>query len=184
MTRFYRLSRTSPFAALALLAVCSASAQTVPTVPVSPLPAPSVVGKNAVLFQAQGSGVQIYTCKRNSSPAKAAPAYAWVLKAPEAVLLGSDGGKIGKHYAGPTWEAPDGSKAVGKLVASAAAPGTIPWLLLTATATGRGRFSKVTYVERVYTSGGAAPKTGADAAHAGTEVRVPYAATYIFYGPR
>jgi len=178
MTRFDPIKAVLPFAALAMLARCPVSAQTVP-----PLPVPSAVGKNVVLFQARGSGVQIYTCKLNPSQAKDARTYAWVLKAPEAVLLGSDGSKIGRHYAGPTWEAADGSKAVGKLIASAASPGSIPWLLLAASPTGRGRFSKVTYVERVYTSGGTAPKTGADAAHAGAEVRVPYTATYIFYGP-
>jgi hypothetical protein len=142
------------------------------------LPVPLSVGSSVVVLQALGSGVQIYTCK-----AQADHGYAWVLKAPDAVLSGSDGGKIGRHYAGPTWEATDGSKVVGKVAASAAAPGAVPWLLLTASPTGRGRFSEVTYVERVFTSGGLAPKTGADAAHVGAEVRVPYTATYLFYGP-
>ena len=146
--------------------------------PLASLPVPASVGKGVVLLQALGSGVQIYTCK-----AQADHRYTWVLKAPDAVLMNSDGVQIGRHYAGPTWEASDGSKVIGKVIASAAAPGSIPWLLLAGAASGRGRFSKISYVERAYTSGGAAPKTGADAAHAGTEVRVPYTATYIFYGP-
>ena len=145
-------------------------------------PVPLAVGDSVVLLKAQASGVQIYTCKAKAPEGKAAPTYGWVLKAPEADLVGSDGGKIGRHYAGPTWEAADGSKTVGSLLASASAPGSIPWLLLAASTSGRGQFSKVTYVERVFTAGGAAPKSGADVAHAGTEVRVPYTATYIFYG--
>jgi hypothetical protein len=147
------------------------------------LPIPSSVGSSVVLLKAQASGVQIYTWQAKPSEGKTPQSYQWVFKAPEADLSGSDGGKIGRHYAGPTWEAVDGSKVVGGLIASASSPGNIPWLLLAAkTTTGKGQFSNVTYVERVFTSGGAAPKSGADAAHAGTQVRVPYTATYIFYG--
>ena len=148
------------------------------------LPVPLSVGSSVVLVRAQASGVQIYTCKANPSVSSAPPTYAWVFKAPEADLSGSDGGKIGRHYAGPTWEAADGSKVVGTLLASAAAPGNIPWLLLASkSTTGKGIFSKVTYVERVFTAGGVAPNSDADAAHVRTQVRVPYTATYIFYGP-
>ena len=147
------------------------------------LPVPLSVGNSVVLLKAQASGVQIYTCKAKPSESKASQSYEWVFKAPEADLSGSDGNKIGRHYAGPTWEAADGSKVVGGLLASAASPGSIPWLLLAAkSTTGKGLFSSVTYVERVFTSGGAAPQSDADAAHAGTQVRVPYTATYIFYG--
>ncbi len=148
-----------------------------------PLPVPLSVGSSVVLLRAQASGVQIYTCHAMSSDGRAAQTYGWVFKAPEANLSGSDGGKVGRHYAGPTWEAADGSKIVGGLLASTSAPGNIPWLLLAAkSTTGHGLFSNVTYVERVFTSGGTAPQSGADAAHAGTQVRVPYTATYIFYG--
>ena len=149
--------------------------------PAQTLPVPLAVGDSVVLFKAHASGVQVYTCKAGP-PKDGVPAYAWVLKGPEAVLSGPDGARIGRHYAGPTWEADDGSKVVGGPLASAASPGSVPWLLLAAKSThGRGRFSKVTYVERVFTAGGVAPKS-ADAAQAGTEARVPYTATYVFYG--
>ena len=148
-----------------------------------PLPVPLTVGNSIVLLKAQASGVQIYTCKTNPSVGNAPQTYAWVFQAPEADLSGSDGGKLGRHYAGPTWEAADGSKVVGALLASVSSPGNIPWLLLAAkSTTGKGTFSKVTYVERVFTAGGVAPQSDADAAHVGTQVRVPYTATYIFYG--
>ena len=149
--------------------------------PAQSLPVPLAVGDSVVLLKAQASGVQVYTCQA-APPKDGVPTYAWVLKGPEAALSGSDGARIGRHYAGPTWEAADGSKVVGVPLASAASPGNVPWLLLAAKSTsGRGRFSKVTYVERVLTSGGVAPKS-ADAAQAGAEARVPYTATYVFYG--
>lgn len=167
--------------------LCLGSALLLPTLlraaPAQSLPTPLSVGDSVVLLTAKASGVQIYTCKAKQAEGRAVPAYEWAFRAPEADLAGSDGGKIGRHYAGPTWEAADGSKVVGTPLASASAPGGIPWLLLAAKSTsGRGRFSKVTYVERAFTAGGAAPKSGADAAHVGAEARVPYAATYIFYG--
>ena len=41
------------------------------------------------------------------------------------------------HFAGPTWQASDGSKVVGELVAKDAGPdpNAIPWLLLAAKST-------------------------------------------------
>lgn len=156
---------------------------------VSALPIPLTVGSSVVLLSAQASGVQIYTCqvrprdKAAPSASGVSPTYEWTFNAPEAELSDTGGSRIARHYAGPTWEATDGSKVVGKLLSSAASPGNIPWLLLAAKSqTGKGRFSKVTYIERVFTSGGTAPQSGADAAHVGTEIRVPYTATYLFYG--
>ena len=58
----------------------------------------------------------------------------------------------------------------------------IPWLLLAATThTGQGKFSKVTFVQRVNTTGGKAPATGCDAAAVGKEARAAYTADYIFW---
>ena len=70
--------------------------------PAQALPIPLSVGSSVVLLKAQASGVQIYTCKANPSAGKAPRTYAWVFQAPEADLSGSDGGKLGRHYAGPT----------------------------------------------------------------------------------
>src|SRR6185503_67311 len=46
--------------------------------------------------------------------------------------------KIGRHYAGPHWEASDGSKVLGTVRERADAPaaGAIPWLLLSAKSVG------------------------------------------------
>jgi hypothetical protein len=99
-------------------------------------------------------------------------------------LFDSAGNKIGRHYAGPTWELSDGSKVGGKVVARADAPDgkAIPWLLLDATShTGTGRLAGVSAIQRINTAGGTPPGQPCDLAHLNAEVRVPYEATYFFY---
>ena len=91
--------------------------------------------------------------------------------------------EIGRYYAGPTWEAMDGSKVTGKQVAVApAASGNIPLQLVkTEPATGKGAMSGVTYIQRVNTKGGVAPADACSASNAGTKKQVPYQAEYVFY---
>src|SRR6266849_427059 len=115
-----------------------------------------------VLLKALGKGVQIYGCKAEpGDPGK----FEWSFKAPEADLTNEHGDKIAKHYAGPTWEANDGSKVVGEKKADAPRPGAVPWLLLKAkTNEGTGTVAKVTYIQRVDTEGGVAPAAGCDQA--------------------
>jgi len=124
-------------------------------------------------------GVQIYTC---AAPA-AGGAPAWTLKAPHAVL-GKDGDVQAIHFAGPSWQALDGSIVTGAKVAAAAAPdGTsIPWLLLQGTThTGAGSFAGITWIQRLDTENGAAPATGCDDAHVGAQVLAAYGADYFLY---
>jgi hypothetical protein len=126
-------------------------------------------------------GVQIYACRAKSGAANAAE---WVFVAPEAELFDLQGASAGKHYAGPHWEAADGSKIVGAVKARADAPegGAIPWLLLSARSVGgTGRYAEVTSVQRVNTSGGNAPAQGCSAGMLGTTVRVPYTADYVLF---
>jgi hypothetical protein len=131
-------------------------------------------------FAATAKGVQIYECRaKKDEPAQ----FEWVFKAPEAELFDRDK-RIGKHYAGPTWESSDGSKVLGELKARADAEDTnaIPWLLLGVKKhEGEGVFSKVTSIQRVDTVGGKAPAGGCDSANTGKEISVPYTATYYFY---
>jgi hypothetical protein len=137
---------------------------------------------HVVLFKLSAEGVQIYDAKQKKDNARE---YEWSFKAPEAALFDVSGKKVGTHSAGPTW-AVEGSKVVAVVPPMASVPrqGTIPELLLKVKAVeGKGLFDKVTYIRRVETSGGAAPPT-CDAAYAGTELRVPYRATYLFYGPK
>jgi len=129
-------------------------------------------------------GVQIYECRKANG---ADDRYEWAFVAPEAELLDANGTRIGKHYAGPHWEARDGSKIVGMLKARVDAPaaGTIPWLLLGAKSVGNaGTFSKVSSIQRVGTVGGAAPVTGCTRENAGASARVAYTADYYFYTGR
>ena len=128
-----------------------------------------LVGK----YGAKGGQICVGTVKGGASE--------WGFKAPEAELIDARGRLFAKHYAGPTWEAPDGSKIVGKILASEPAPktGAIPWLLLSAETSGSGVLAGARFVQRVDTSGGVAP-TGACPA-AGAERRVAYTANYIFY---
>jgi hypothetical protein len=129
-------------------------------------------------------GVQIYECRASKDKAGA---YEWAFVAPEAELFDTTGGQIGKHYAGPHWEARDGSKIVGALKARADAPaaGSIQWLLLGTKSVGaEGTFSKVTSIQRVNTVGGMAPKVGCSQDNAGTPARIPYTADYYFFSAK
>ena len=117
-------------------------------------------------------GVQIYECR----------AQQWVFVAPDAELFDTKGTKIGRHYAGPHWEATDGSKLLATVKARADAPeaGAIPWLLLRAQSVGRkGAFSEVSSIRRVNTVGGLAPSQSCS--EEGKVVRVPYTADYHFF---
>lgn len=127
-------------------------------------------------------GVQIYTC---AIPATGG-APAWTLKAPHAVLGKKNHDVQAIHFAGPSWQATDGSLVTATRAAASPAPDAadIPWLLLkAATHVGAGAFAPVTWIQRLATEKGPAPATGCDDAHLGTEVLVPYAADYFFYRP-
>ena len=135
----------------------------------------------SLLLKAQAKGVQIYQCK---AKAENPQQWEWTLKAPKADLFNDKGEKIGKHYAGPTWEANDGSKVVGEVKERVNAPekDAIPWLLLKAKShEGKGIFSKVTSIQRLDTSGGKAPSTGCDESQKNAEVQVGYGADYYFF---
>jgi hypothetical protein len=130
---------------------------------------------------ARAAGAQIYACTADKDdPTR----FSWTLKAPEATLRDKSGKPLGKHYAGPTWEAADGSKVVGEVVAKSDAPdpAAIPWLLLRAKSTsGTGIFSTVASIQRLHTVGGKPPANGCDRDRSGKEARVSYSAQYLFY---
>ena len=158
-----------------LLTGCATSApvaENLKMIPESLIPAASESLKRVI----SAKGVQIYECREQK----------WVFVAPEADLFDEKGNRIGRHYAGPTWEATgDGSKVLGTVKTRAEAPeaGAIPWLLLTAKSVGgRGYFSDVTSVQRVATHGGVAPGSGCP--HDGLVARVHYTADYHFFHAR
>jgi Protein of unknown function (DUF3455) len=133
------------------------------------------------LLRVHAKGDQIYFCAADGAQ------FSWALKAPEARLYGGDGKFFGKHLAGPSWKANDGSEVTGKAAASVPSPdaNSIPWLLVTAVSrSGQGVLTKVASIQRINTKGGKAPATGCDSAHRGRELRVRYTADYVFFGPQ
>ena len=140
------------------------------------VPCARAAGGTAIVLL--GRGVQIYRCTA------AEAGYAWRLTAPEAVLTNADGHRVGHHFAGPSWQAEDGSTVTGEPLAASQAPQAeaIPWLVLRAkTHAGDGLFAGVSYIVRSATVGGTAPAAGCDPAHADAETRVGYSATYTFF---
>jgi uncharacterized protein DUF3455 len=161
--------RALTFGLVVLLLAGCASRRAVPP-PGSP-PSLKVPPNEVLSLEAFASGVQIYECRARQ----------WVFKAPEAELADRDGRKIGRHYAGPTWEAEDGSTVVGEVKAreNARSADDIPWLLLGAkSASGSGRLGRTRSIQRMDTVGGKAPP---ESCRDGEESRVPYKATYYFY---
>jgi hypothetical protein len=156
---------------LTLLALALASQTTDPTLPPSSARA---------AYTVEGRGVQIYRCTKQDS------AFTWVFQSPEATLFDpATHHQTGTHSAGPTWTWKDGSAITGKVLEKSPSPdpGSIPWLLLSATPSGatNGALSTITLVRRSNTHGGNAPITGCDAQHDDDAFRARYTATYTFY---
>jgi hypothetical protein len=130
---------------------------------------------------AYAKGVQSYECR---AAGNTAGAYEWAFVAPHAELSDATGRAIGRHYAGPSWEALDGSAIEGRVEqrADAARAGTIPWLLLATKSVGpQGSLSGITHVQRVNTVGGAAPQSGCSEVSVGAMAYVAYTADYYFF---
>jgi len=164
--------------AMAVLSGCVSSSV------VKPPDAPETLrppANQVLAFETLATGVQIYECKASrDQPAL----FEWVFKAPEAELLDSTGRKVGKHYAGPTWESTDGSTVVGEVRArdSGPDPNAIPWLLLSAKShAGTGVFSQISSIQRLRTVEGKAPSSPCSRENAEQVARVPYKAAYYFY---
>jgi Protein of unknown function (DUF3455) len=134
-----------------------------------------------LLLPVHAEGDQIYSCSSDGGQ------FSWTLKAPDARLYDKDGKSFGRHFAGPSWQANDGSQITGKLAASVPSPdaNSIPWLLVAVVShSGDGVLAHVTYIQRIHTKGGKAPANGCDADHEGQEARVPYSADYAFFAPK
>lgn len=128
-----------------------------------------------------GRGELTYECREKKDMAGQ---FEWAFVAPVATLYGPGEKAVGKYYAGPTWEANDGSKVTGKQVAVApGGAGNIPLQLVKADpAMGAGAMQGVAYIQRLNTKGGAAPSAACTAAAKGQRQQVAYAADYVFYG--
>lgn len=170
-TNYLRYLAATP---LAMIFAATAGAQQVPEALRAPV-------EEQLMLQVHAKGHQIYFCKVDG------PQPLWTLKAPDAQLFDKDGKAFGKHFAGPSWEASDGSRVVGKAAANAPSPDadSIPWLLVKVVShAGEGVLTPVTSIQRINTKGGKAPASGCDAGRVGQEVRVPYSADYLFFAPK
>lgn len=132
-----------------------------------------------VVLTLKATGVQTYAC------VEVAGAAGWSFVAPEATLADEHGKTVGRHGAGPVWTLENGSSVHGKAIGHKASPTRegVDWLLLEAVdPRGPGVLARVRYIRRIDTMGGKAPETGCDTEHYGARERVPYTATYVFYG--
>ena len=177
--RFQPPAAGGTIAAAAALSVTAAAqaAQAGPPAPVVPGPIQVPAGIKVFLV---GHGVQIYSCQATPG------GFGWGFVAPRANLYNDHGKLIITHFGGPTWQAKDGSRAVGHLVDSVTVDATaIPWLLLSASTTpgpDGDRLVATTYIQRIATTGGLAPPAvDCNAATAGTVAEVPYTADYYFW---
>ncbi len=169
-----------------LLCTIAATAQSAPASQeyVEPATVPAAIALSAgqiSVLRVHAFGYQVYQCSMVSG------APAWTLTGPDANLFDGKQNSMGTHFAkagSPSWRLNDGSQISGKKTASAPAPdaSAIPWLLLTVVShSGKaGRLTPVTTVQRVNTSGGAAPATGCDATSQGRTTKSPYSADYYF----
>ena len=176
------MTRILPLLGLAALISACASPTAMQRVDNTMLPEPVRVPAGLKqTMSTTGVGEITYECREKKDMAGA---HEWVFVAPVATLYSTDRKTVGKYYAGPTWEAADGSKVTGKQVAVApAAPGSIPLQLVKADpAMGAGAMQGVAYIQRLNTKGGVAPAAACTAANKGQRQQVAYEADYVFYG--
>ena len=167
------LIAAAALAALAAPAHLAAASPSAPAVPGNLVPPQG----NKLFLTADAEGVQIYRCDAGAST--------WTLVAPRADLFAANGHLLGTHYAGPSWEARDGSLVTGSRVDGVNMdPAAVDWLLLVKKTTAAGpdgdRLAATTYIQRVDTTGGRAPAAG-ECDVTGETAEVPYTATYHFW---
>lgn len=170
-TTFDRGAGTMAMLAAALCtALCACAVGPAVTVPGALDPGASA-RETAMLAAA---GVQVYECGAGG----------WTFVEPQATLFDRDGRVVGTHGAGPSWQAHDGSRIDGRVLAraDAPAPGDLPWLLLrTQPRADGGLLAGVTHVQRLHTRGGVAPAEPCTAARQGQRRLVPYRADYRLF---
>jgi FtsP/CotA-like multicopper oxidase with cupredoxin domain len=179
MTRFTRLCRAVGVGLAVVTATLSMTqaAHAEPAAPALPPVAKNIAAPagNKVFLVGRATGVQIYECTGSE----------WRFVAPRADLVGDNGKLVTTHFAGPTWQAKDGSTARGSVKERATVDATaIPWLLLNATGSAGpdgDRLARTTFIQRVNTVGGLAPTDVCNTSTAGTVKEVPYKADYFFY---
>jgi hypothetical protein len=163
------------------LAACASQPMRVPFSQDSLPAAVKVPAGHGVSMETAAAGDILYQCRAKKDMAGQ---FEWVFVGPDAGLKDRSGKVVGKYYGPPaTWESNDGSKVTATQVAVAPhGDANIPLQLVKANpATGMGAMQGVTYIQRVATMGGVAPKAACAQANEGVKQLVPYQADYIFY---
>lgn len=158
---------------LIVLVICAAGAQRAQA---QDLPEPAVGAATNILMTVQATGVQIYTCAKDSNGQ-----LSWQFREPLATLM-VDGKTVGRHFAGPAWQLNDRSAVMGKVIAQVpgASAKDIPLLRLDVTAhQGTGELAQVVAVERLHTLGGV---FSGGCEQTGQLHLEPYSADYRFIG--
>jgi hypothetical protein len=177
-----RFDRLLVAAAVAVVAAMSL-AQAVDAGPTPPaVPATIAVEAGHKPFLAlDAQGVQIYGCNAVGA------SHRWSLVAPRADLFDQNGNLAVKHFAGPSWQAKDGSLVRAALERRVNLdPTAIDWFLLRVTDARSGedgdRLVGTTFIQRIQTTGGLAPAPeSCNAGTVGAVAEVPYTAVYVFW---
>jgi Protein of unknown function (DUF3455) len=196
--------RILPIAYAAALAVTLAVALTRPAhadeITVPPVPDNlHIDAGNTVFLVGHATGTQNYICLPSGTGFK------YTLFTPQATLFSGGNKQIITHYFSPnpqepgnpiraTWQFKDTSIVWAKVVDGDSstderfvAKGAVAWLKLTRAGgqdgpSGGDTLTDVTFVQRLNTQGGLAPKDGcASSADVGREAFQPYTADYFFY---
>ena len=165
---------------------------------ITPPPVPTgleVDAPNEAFLLGRGVGTQNYICQ----PAASLGRVDWTLFTPQATLFSDEREQLITHFASPnpdegsvvrvTWEdSQDTSTVWAKAIAVATVKSTaIPWVKLQVVGAqdgpnGGDTLSGTTFIQRLNTEGGLAPKTGCDTpTDIGQKRFVPYTADYFFY---
>lgn len=174
--------RLLPALILALAIAIPAIAHAGPTAPVVPTGIAVADGYKPFLV-AHAVGVQISACIQDTG------GYRWRFVGPRADLYGDNGKLVATHFAGPSWQARDGSKVTGTLDNNGSVTvdrTAIPWLRLRVTSASAGadgdRLVATKYIQRINTTGGLAPAAATcNAETLGHVAEVPYTADYVFW---
>lgn len=178
--------KAQPNATLLAVCVCTFAFQQPATAQTDPaqkdLPALiQVAAGNTFVLEAQAEGTITYECRKEKDPLTA---YKWTMVKPQAVLKNSENKEIGT-YSGPParWSLKDNSFVTGSQVAvSPNGEKNIPLQLAKADVSGGlGELTAITYIQRVNTKGGTAPKGKCSESNEGETAEVDYSAQYRFW---
>lgn len=181
-----RLARSAALLATGLVAVAATGplaqvAQARVSDPIVPSEIRVPAG-NKLFLVGHAIGVQIYECASTSA------GFNWAFVAPRADLFDDRGKLIITHFGGPTWQARDGSRVVGKLDTSVTVKrSAIAWLRLSRASStpgpdGGDQLVNTTFIQRIFTKRGLAPALAlCNKRTLGTKVESRYTADYFFY---